>query len=74
MATAPAPTEVATRFVELWTTSPTAKMPGTEVSRNIGGRDSGHRESAASIPVERYPRGSRWTSASSQSVRGWARS
>src|SRR5262249_12407491 len=48
MAIAPAPTEGATRLVEPCRTSPTAKTPGTLVSRNNGGRASGHEGGAGS--------------------------
>ena len=41
-ATDPSPTPEATRFTEPWRTSPTAKMPGTLVSRRKGSRSSVH--------------------------------
>src|SRR5216684_3523447 len=74
-ATDPSPTPEATRFIEPWRTSPTAKIPGTLVSSKNGSRSSPHPfgrcpSRIRSGPVKRKPRSSRSTIFASQSVLG----
>ena len=60
---APSPLALATRFIEPARMSPTAKIPGTVVSRFSGGSPSRHAVDGTSRPVSTKPFGSRATSA-----------
>src|ERR1700676_3429443 len=63
--TDPSPTEEATRLTDPARTSPTAKMPGSEVAK-------GEAAEPAPEPVMTNPLSSRWTSPESHSVFGKA--
>ena len=67
----PSPTADATRLTESARTSPTAKMPGTLVSRMCGGRVRGQPSSVVTrLPTQMKPFSSSFRQPSTQSVFG----